>query len=170
MVYFFSSLLLDILSFYCNCSFTFFFPSTISILWVRISQSGTRNPVRYFSSRGYHVGISFRLTGSVEEQEKKGFYLEIRKLLTREPGAQSLPCLLYWKSNHCPCWTSNEGPHTGVSGVLSCLSHSLQPQPLANASHWEKLIGTRLLREARKCLLAPKVHNRVEKGGVELRD
>lgn len=122
LAYFFSSLLLDILSFYCNCSFTFFFPSTISVLWVRISQSGTRNPVRYFSSRGYHVGISFRLTGSVEEQEKKGFYLEIRKLLTREPGAQSLPCLLYWKSNHCPCWTSNEGPHTGVSGVLSCLS------------------------------------------------
>ena len=59
---------------------------------------------------------------------------------------------LYWKSYHCPC--PNEGPCTGVSGVLSCLSHSLQLQPPANASHWQKLIGTRLLREAGKCLLA----------------
>ena len=121
LAYFFSSLLLDILLFYCDCSFAFFSPSTVSILWVRISQSGTRNPVRYFSSRGYHMGISCRLTGSVEEQERRDFYLEIRELLT--PGAQSLPCLPCWRSYHCPCWTPSEGSRTGVPGVLSCLSH-----------------------------------------------
>ena len=53
----------------------FFFSSPISILWVRVSQSGKRNSVRYFGLKGFHMGIRFKITGSVEEQERRGFTL-----------------------------------------------------------------------------------------------
>ena len=101
---------------------------------------------------------------------EKGFYLEIGKLLTQEPGAQSTPCLLYWRSYHCPCRTPSEGLRTGVPGVLSCLSRPPATPASCECLTLTKLLGMRLLREAGKCLLAPKVHNRVEKGSVELRD
>ena len=101
---------------------------------------------------------------------EKGFYPEIGKLLTQEPGAQSTPCLLYWRSYHCPCWTPSEGLRTGVPGVLSCLSRPPATPASCECLTLTKLLGMRLLREAGKCLLAPKVHNRVEKGSVELRD
>lgn len=122
LAYFFSSLLLDILSFYCNCSFTFFFP----LLYLFYESGLVSQQQEILLGILVQEDIMWELVSDLLEvsrsKRRRDFYLEIRKLLTREPGVQSLPCLLYWKSNHCPCWTSNEGPHTGVSGVLSCLS------------------------------------------------
>lgn len=83
---------------------------------------------------------SFRLTGSVEEQEKKGFYLEIRKLLTREPGAQSLPA---------SCTGSPTTAHAGPpmrGRTLGFLEFSAASPTPCNSSLLrmppEKLIGT----------------------------
>lgn len=51
------------------------FSSAVSILWVRITQSGKRNPVTYFSLREFNMGISFKTTGSAEEQKRRVFIL-----------------------------------------------------------------------------------------------
>ena len=170
LAYFFSSLLLDILLFYCDCSFAFFFP--LYCIYFMSQDQSVRNKkscqVFYFERvpDGNQLQTYWKCRGARE----KGFYLEIGKLLTQEPGAQSTPCLLYWRSYHCPCWTPSEGLRTGVPGVLSCLSRPPATPASCECLTLTKLLGMRLLREAGKCLLAPKVHNRVEKGSVELRD
>ena len=103
------------------------------------------------------MGIRFKITGSVEEQERRGFTLSSgscwHKGWSPEPA---LPLVL--EAMPLPVLDPQWGPCTVVPEVLICPIQaavmSLPPRHLqspAKASCWQNLIGARLLREPGKC-------------------